>query len=103
MSHDGLLEKDIQKQILDYLKIRGIFHWRNNVGAGKLQGGRFVQFGVAGAPDIFALHKGVSYGIEVKRPGKKQSELQKYFGDRMNEAGGHYQVVFSLDDVMKFL
>lgn len=98
-----LLEKDIQKQILDYLKIKRVFHWRNNVGAGKLQGGRFVQFGVAGAPDVFAIKHGVCYGLEVKRPGKKQSPLQKEFGDKMTEAGAKYMVVTSLDDVMAVL
>ena len=103
MAHDGLLEKHIQSQIIEYLKLRRIFFWRNNVGAGKLQGGRFVQFGVAGAPDIFAIHKGIIYGIEVKRPGNKQSVLQKFFGDSMKEAGGTYVVVYSLDDVIAIL
>ena len=98
----NLLEKDIQNQILEYLKLKRIFHFRNNVGAG-MMGKRFVRFGIPGAPDIFALKNGVLYGLEVKRPGSKQSPLQKEFGDKMNAEGAVYRVVFNLDDVIKIL
>jgi hypothetical protein len=97
-----LKEKEIQKQILEYLQLKRIFHFRNNVGAGSM-GGRFVRFGIPGAPDIFVLKNGKLYGLEVKRPGKKQSPLQKEFGDKMIAAGGQYEVVFNLDRVMEIL
>jgi len=97
-----LKEKEIQKQILEYLQLKRIFHFRNNVGAG-MMGKRFVRFGIPGAPDIFALKNGMLYGIEVKRPGSKQSPLQKEFGDKMNANGGVYRVIFSLDQVLEIL
>ena len=98
-----LLEKEIQRQILDYLEIKGIFHFRNNVGAGKLAGGRFVRFGIPGAPDILALKNGIFYGIEVKRPGKKLSPLQEEFRDSMVRHGGKHLVAFNLESVMEIL
>lgn len=102
-----LSEHDIQKQILDWLKIQGIFHWRNNTGSsgpmfhnGKR---RFVRFGVAGAPDIFVVHKGNIIGIEVKAVGKKASPDQMSFGLELVRAGGLYTIASSIEDVMEVL
>ena len=39
-----VLEKDIQRTILDYLKMMKVFHWRNNTGA-VVRGKHFVRFG----------------------------------------------------------
>lgn len=98
-----LLEKDIQKQILEYLAIKGVMHWRNNSGAMKTLRG-FVRFGTPGSPDIFAVKAGVLWGIEVKREKKgRLSPLQKEFGEKLVKAGAQYIVVTSLDEVMAIL
>lgn len=100
MEKSSFLEKEIQKQILEYLKIKRVFHFRNNTGAGKLQGGRFVRFGIPGAPDIFAVKNGILWGLEVKRAAAKLSPLQEEFGAKMIDAGAKYIVLRSLDDCM---
>jgi hypothetical protein len=101
-----LSEHDIQGQILGWLKLMGIFHWRNNTGAfaGEYKGKRrFVRYGVKGAPDIFVVHKSQIIGIEVKIPGKQATDDQIQFGSALYGAGGFYIVAHSLDDVLNFL
>ena len=74
-----MLEKEIQKQILDYLGIKKYFYWRNNTGAmPTMYKGRkgFVRFGDVGSPDIFLVREGRIYGLEVKTPKGKQSDTQ---------------------------
>jgi hypothetical protein len=107
MSHDnGLTEHAIQSQILDYLKAKRIFHWRNNSGAMKSSyrgKSRFMHFGAVGSPDIFVVVKGKIVGFEVKGQGKYPSEAQVHFGDSLTKAGGFYYVVRSLDEVTNIL
>jgi hypothetical protein len=43
----------------------------------------------------------VCYGIEVKRPGSKQSDAQREFQVRLEAAGGVYVLAMSIDDVEK--
>lgn len=101
-----LSEHDVQRLILDWLGMRGYFHWRNNSGAmvssykGKK---RFMRFGAVGSPDIFAIIKGSIVGIEVKGPNGKLSPHQQIFSEGFRRAGGHYVVAHSLDDVLKYL
>lgn len=97
-----VLEKDIQRSILDYLILKRAFHWRNNTGAfvGEHKGvRRFVKYGLPGSPDIFALKAGTIYGIEVKRPGGKQSEAQRLFQFDFEQNGGVYRIAQSIDDI----
>ncbi len=54
-----------------------------------------------GLPDIFLIEHGTGrlWGLEVKRPGGKQSEDQELFMMRLRNGGGRYDVVRSIDDV----
>ena len=100
------LEADIQRTILDYLALRGIFHYRNNSGAmvSEYKGRkRFMRFGAAGSPDIVCVIGGRYVGIEVKRPGGKQSDDQKEFQARLEAAGGRYLVVHSVEQIHELL
>lgn len=95
-------EKATQKAVLEYLGYKKYFYWRNNTGAmistykGKE---RFMRFGTAGSPDIFVLHNGMLYGLEIKDVKGKQSDSQIVFEDNMQTHGGMYAVVRSLDDI----
>ena len=71
-------EADIQRQILDYLTLKGIFHYRQNSGAFR-RDDHFYRMGVAGAPDIICVVGGRYIGIEVKAPGGKQNDNQIEF------------------------
>jgi len=99
----AVTEHDIQGQILEWLSLHRIFHYRNNTGAVKASWNgkeRFVRYGVKGAPDIIAVSKGRYIGIEVKRAGKGLSDNQVEFRDALLEAGGTYIVACCLQDVL---
>lgn len=38
---------------------------------------RFFRYGSVGSPDIFAMHKGACFGIEMKGEKEKQRDVQK--------------------------
>lgn len=83
-------EQQIQKQIMDFLKLKGFYTFKNHQGFGS-------EPGVA---DIYAIKKGYNLWIEVKKPkGGRQSEWQKYFEDTIKYHEGHYILAKSLDDV----
>jgi hypothetical protein len=99
-------ESDVQRQILDYLALKGIFHYRQNSGGlgGEHKGKKwFVRFGAVGAPDIICVIAGQYVGIEVKAPKGKQSDHQKEFQRKLEMAGGRYILTYSLDDVISLL
>jgi hypothetical protein len=83
-------ESDLQRQILDYLALKRIFAYRNNTGAFSNGHGGFYRFGAIGSPVITCVIAGQYVGIEVKRPGGKQSDHQKEFQANLEAAGGKY-------------
>lgn len=89
-------EHEIQNTILERLRfINKGFFWRENSGLMKLESkgkDRFFRAGTPGIPDIMGVYEGFSIGIEVKRPGKKQSLDQKAFQNRFDQCGGIYLV-----------
>ena len=94
-------ESEVQRVLLDYLKAKRIFHYRNNSGAmaGNYKGKKcFMRFGAMGSPDIVSVIKGQYVGIEVKGTGGKQSDHQKEFQENLERAGGKYLLVYSLED-----
>jgi hypothetical protein len=64
---------------------------------------RSMRFGALGSPDIFAMHKGVCYGIEVKGEKGKQSDAQKEFQVRFEAAGGMYILAKGIDEVERVI
>jgi hypothetical protein len=98
----GPTENEIQSTIIDYLKQKRYFFWRQNSGAMQISH-RFLRFGKVGSPDIFVVKKGRIIGLEVKRPDGEQSQAQIQFGHDLVAAGGYYYVVRSLDEAIKAL
>lgn len=97
-------ESDIQRTILAYLTLRGIFHYKNStVGIYKQSTGSYIPSQSIGSPDIVCIIKGKYVGLEVKRPGGKQSEHQKEFQQNLERAGGTYILTSSLDDLISKL
>lgn len=94
-------EVEIQKPILEYLTLRGIFHYRQNTGAFKREDGHFYRFGATGSPDIICVINGRYIGLEMKTPIGKQSEHQKAFQEKLSEAGGIYFLVRSFDEAVE--
>jgi hypothetical protein len=87
------LEKEVQRDILDWLERVGVWAWRQNRGAfaathnGKR---RFVKFGCRGQSDVGGvLPGGRALFIEVKRPGGDgPTPDQQWFIDTANRSGG---------------
>jgi hypothetical protein len=63
---------------------------------------KWVTFGErrgVGSPDVFAMRKGVCYGIECKGDKGRQSDAQKEFQVRFEAAGGVYVLAKGIDEV----
>lgn len=95
-------ERDILRACLDHLSNKRVFHWRTNTGAFKT-GERFIRFGVPGVPDILACVKGQMLGIEVKGPSGEQSQAQKEFQTALEQAGGRYLLIRSVEELIHAL
>ena len=99
VSHLGLpREKDIQKQILEFLDFKRILAYRQNSGAFVDKAKHFYRFAsIDGLPDIVAIIGGRYIAIEVKKPGGKMRDSQKTFREALEESGGLYWLFDSLD------
>lgn len=83
-------EGKIKRKVVDMLKTHGIWYFfpGNN------------GFGKSGIPDIIAIAGGRFIGIECKAdPTKKPTELQKKCGEEIQEAGGLWFLVRSIEDI----
>lgn len=103
---NGLAEKEIQASILDYLKYRKGFFWRNNSGAfvGERHGKkRFFRFGLKGSADIIGLvpPDGKFIAIEVKSKNGNQSPDQRLFQEQIEQNGGIFVLARSVQDVIE--
>lgn len=99
------LEKEIQNTICEYLSYnRKILFWRQNTAALFREGRHFAmpKFSLTGIPDIIVIGEGGQFiGIEVKRPGGKQSDNQIEFQKKCEQSGGIYIIAERLEDVQK--
>ncbi len=100
----GLSEAEVLNQCTAYLTARGIYHWRQNTGAFKVEN-RFIRTGMKGVSDILGvLPTGQLLAIEVKREkGGKLSAAQKEFIDAINSRNGCAIVVHSLTELIERL
>lgn len=106
-------ETALKREILDALKKLGIRHWRMNAGGYR---GRAVGH-PKGTPDLLMLpscqppldgSQGVSWRkmvcwIEIKAPGGRLSPEQLKFADSARNAGEHWLLAESIEDVLDFL
>lgn len=86
------LESEVQSKILDYLKARGVYHFKS------------VMANTSGVPDIICCHKGRFIGFEVKRSehGCVQP-LQWRHKQRIEDAGGEAYIVWSVEQVREVI
>lgn len=94
-----MLESQIQRQVLEYLKTRNIFHFRAPNRPAKNR--RYNLKG--GVPDIIAVVKGSFIGLEIKTETGVQSEDQKDFEKDLKKAGGKYFIIRSLKEAHSIL
>lgn len=91
------LEKDIQKDIADYLKARGFLVWKNHMGAMQM-GAKRCKNPNTGMPDLCAVKNGKTYYIEVKTPKGKVSNSQREWHEKAYKHGVIVHVLSSIDE-----
>lgn len=97
------LEKDCQKEILEYLKKQGVFCYKHHSGAFKVGAGN-VKSGMKGISDIIGvLPNGKFLAIEVKNIGGKISTEQHLFLNNINRNKGVGFIAHNVDEVIKRL
>lgn len=89
-----MLEKQIQKKIMAYLKTVPGSQW-NKITLGPYSG--------KGISDIIGCYRGHYVALEVKNEGGKATKLQEHFINAINDTGGYAAVVRSVNDVRSFL
>lgn len=102
------LEKPIENQILNLLKLLGVYCWKNqNVGIYDKAKGIYRKpnnkHHINGVADILGLIGGRFLAIEVKSKTGTLSDDQKLFIMKINEEGGIAFVARSPADVLKNL
>lgn len=86
-------ESAISRSILEALKKAGVFAWKNHGN----------PYSYAGLPDICAVHGGVTYYLETKRPGEVPTPIQAAFHTKLREAGAPVTVVHDKEEALAFL
>lgn len=92
-------ESDIQKSILQYLKLKKIFNYRQNSGAIKVDNRFLRSTSINGLPDIVCILEGIYIGLEVKTATGRLNKNQIETHRKIISAGGLVYVVRSLKDV----
>ena len=100
-----MLEQHIQKQILEMLRWKGVFCWKNNT-AGIYVKARntYIPSHAPGVSDILGiLNDGRFLAIEVKAAIGRVSPHQQQFLDEINSRGGLAFVARSVEEVEQYL
>lgn len=93
-------ESEVLASCLELLAALRIPHWRNNTGGLKIEG-RYVAFGVKGAPDVLGIlpPSGRLLCCETKSRTGKVTKDQAAWLERAEEAGALCVVCRSIDDL----
>ncbi len=96
-------EKDVLREILLYLRARGVFHFRINT-TGTWHPSRKIFLKphnlTPGTADVIVLKNGKMICLEAKSPTGKQSPEQKQFELNVKRSGGEYYLVRCVQDVL---
>jgi hypothetical protein len=96
-------ESDLQKTIIDYLRLKKIFVFKlNNWGFRKPNGG-FIPAQTKGLPDLICHIKGQVIYLEIKQEKGILSEHQKVFQKQCTDDMVNYFVIRNLDDIINLL
>ena len=96
-------ENAIQRAVFEHLRVRGAprlfaFHPANGGYRKPIEAAVLKGLGVrAGVPDVIAVHAGRCYGLELKAPGGRPSEVQLAAIAAMEAAGAYCCIAEGLD------
>jgi len=88
-----LKERDVTRQIRDYLKLKHIWHFKAWQG----------PMSLPGISDILGIYDGKFMAIEVKAPGAHATTAQEAFLSSVKDQGGIAFVAWDVDDVVREL
>lgn len=92
---EEICEREIQEQIRQYLRMRGIFFAAQQMNKrSQLQ---------EGTPDFLLAHRGIPIALEAKTLTGKLSEAQEAIRAQMEANGWHYHIVHGVADVKPIL
>lgn len=94
-----MTESQIQKQIIDYLKLSGYLVFRMNSGKARNN----IRLCPPGTPDLLAINGRKNVWIEVKTKNGKLNEDQIYMHDELARRYEKVIVVRSLNDVREYI
>lgn len=86
------LEKDVRKEVREYLRKTGWYIFPIVAG----------MYSPKGLPDYIAMKQGTVLFLETKSPNGKQSSDQIVVGNNIINHGCYYIVIHSLDDLLDF-
>lgn len=98
-------ENAVQSACLSYLKIKGVFCWRNNntpIFDSRTKRYRSMA-GIRGVADILGIYKGRFLAVECKSKNGRLSKHQKAFREEITDKGGIYIVARSVQDLYEGL
>jgi len=107
-----LSESDIQIQLVDYLNLIAVrcgflFFSVANEGTDRANPARLAKLKrmgfKPGVADLVFIKSGKAYFLEMKKPGKSQSDNQRDFQIDVAKASAQYAVAWSLDDAITIL
>lgn len=100
-------EVHIQNEICDVLTKLGYICWKNYDQGSRVNGryrkDKWQRSGQADIAVLLPFNFGGIAWVEVKRPGGKQSNNQKLFERDIVLMGGHYKVVYSAVEAVRYL
>lgn len=103
----GLSEKQIENQILSWLKMKGIMAWKvKTVGTFDQKLGKFRKPSAwyrKGVADIIGIYKGKPLAIEVKSKTGSLAPHQREFLEEFAREGGIAMMARSVEQVEKVL
>jgi hypothetical protein len=93
-----LLEKDIQRQVCEYLALKKHFFWRQNTtpiyDPTRKTFRAMPKYSMKGVPDIIVLTDGgFSVFLEIKRKGQRLRPDQVSFKERCEKIGCEYYTI----------
>lgn len=98
------IEKDLQREIIHYLRLHGCICGKVNAAAG-MSGGRYLKSNLLfiGVPDLLVFTPSKMWWIEVKTPTGILSDVQLKFQVLCDSAKVNYILARSLKDVERIL
>jgi hypothetical protein len=109
MMRRGRPEDAIQRAVFQHLRVRGApnvfaFHPANGGYRKPIEAAVLKGMGViAGVTDLIAIHEGHCFGLELKAPGGRPTELQLATLAAMEAAGAHCCIAEGLDRALACL